>query len=151
LRTPCVFMYKPLRDSSGSSLSVPMALSEHLILADHRHFVNPQRPHCLYNRLCNLLSQASSMATELVMQVYQRSLTIYPMPQEVLDNPAKLFVQSQVFHCFNPPAHMKRDSAFTVGIIPICTNLISIAHLVPYSPLSFFTFKTFRYVLVIFT
>jgi hypothetical protein len=32
----------------------------------------------------------------------------------------------------------------------IRTNLIGLAHLIPYSPLSFFTFKTFRYLLVIF-
>jgi hypothetical protein len=34
--------------------------------------------------------------------------------------------------------------------IPICTHLTSIAHLVPYSPLPFFTFETFGYALVIF-
>jgi hypothetical protein len=39
---------------------------------------------------------------------------------------------------------------FAVGSNTIRTNLIDLAHLVPYSPLSFFTFKTFRYLLVIF-
>jgi hypothetical protein len=46
---------------------------------------------------------------------------------------------------------MPRQGIKRRGNYPICTNLISIAHLVPYSPLSFFTFKAFCYVLVIFT
>jgi hypothetical protein len=46
------------------------------------------------------------------------------------------------------PLH--RGTAPSRGTAPIRTNLTGMAHLVPYSPLPFFTFKTFRYAPAIF-